>query len=297
MCLLGDLHIEQAVQSLHGILIKGSGLDAVISRSELSTSGTSTIVDVNDLKRTRYCIQVSAGAIYMLLKDAHMRSGSQVDVFEWLQEMSITSQMCSYWKMILFFQLQILVYVRSICSGNFILYVQTLYAFLKWFFAMDKYNYARWATVYWFDLKVLMFTSPDVFNELMKGHFSFAITDKPFSRMGLDQLHEQNNKVIKGISGATNLLNRNDESALNRWALSAPDLSQMIGEFEDIFIGNPGKSEKHHECSPTFQQDFHKDVLKVKQNFMKNPFELKELTAVNNTIVVFDDHILENIRK
>ena len=72
----------------------------------------------------------------------------------------------------------------------------------------------------------------------MKGHFSFAKTDKPFSRMGLDQLHEQNNKVIKGVSGATNLLNRNDESALNRWALSAPDLSQMIGEFDEMFQGH-----------------------------------------------------------
>ena len=295
VCLLGDLHIEQALQTLHGCLIKGSGLDGVLSRSDISTSGTSTIVDVNDLKRTRYCIQVSAGSTYMLLKDAHTKSGSQLGTFEWLDEKSKTSQMCNYWRMILYFELEILVFVRSIRSGNFVLYIQTLYKFLKWFFALDKFNYARWATVYWFDLVILIFTCPDVFNELMKGHFSFAKTDKPFSRMGLDQLHEQNNKVIKGVSGATNLLNRNDESALNRWALSAPDLSQMIGEFEEMFQGHSDNVKKHHESSPTFQQDFYRDVMKVKQNFINNPFELNELTVVNNTDIMFDDNIYENI--
>ena len=35
--------------------------------------------------------------------------------------------------------------------------------------------------------------------------------------------------------------------------------------------------------------------MKVKQNFINNPFELNELTVVNNTDIMFDDNIYENI--
>ena len=38
--------------------------------------------------------------------------------------------------------------------------------------------------------------------------------------MEIDQAHEQNNVVIKGMGGATSVLNRDDESALARWELS-----------------------------------------------------------------------------
>ena len=68
---------------------------------------------------------------------------------------------------------------------------------------------------------------------MMKGHFSFQKSRRQFSRMALDQIHEQNNKVIKGVSGATNLLNRADDSGLSRWELCGPDLARLITEFQD----------------------------------------------------------------
>ena len=37
--------------------------------------------------------------------------------------------------------------------------------------------------------------------------------------MGLDQIHEQNNSVMKGMGGATPALNKVDESSLARWSL------------------------------------------------------------------------------
>ena len=39
----------------------------------------------------------------------------------------------------------------------------------------------------------------------------FPKTNALFSRIALDQLHEQNSKVIEGISGATSVINRKDE--------------------------------------------------------------------------------------
>ena len=51
---------------------------------------------------------------------------------------------------------------------------------------------------------------------MLKGFFSFTKTKCPFSQIALDQVHEQNNKIIKGVGGATSLLNTQDESVLIR---------------------------------------------------------------------------------
>ena len=50
----------------------------------------------------------------------------------------------------------------------------------------------------------------------MDGYFTFQKTDRQFSLMGLDQIHEQNNAVMKGMGGATSSLNKFDESSLAR---------------------------------------------------------------------------------
>ena len=98
--------------------------------------------------------------------------------------------------------MEILVFVRSIREGNFHLCVQSLRNLLKWFFALDHTNYARWLTIHVFDLISLPITHPDVYQQMLKGFFSFAKTKRPFSRMALDQVHEQNNEIIKRVGSA-----------------------------------------------------------------------------------------------
>ena len=51
--------------------------------------------------------------------------------------------------------------------------------------------------------------------------------------MGLDQVHEQNNAVIKGCGGATDLVNKIDDSALIRWETYGPDIARLLLEFEN----------------------------------------------------------------
>ena len=72
----------------------------------------------------------------------------------------------------------------------------------------------------------------------MNGNFSFSKTNTLFPRFALDQLNEENNKVIKGISGAASVINRKGESALNRWALSGPELAEIISQFENEYEWN-----------------------------------------------------------
>ena len=56
--LLGGLHIEQSILVIHGKLIDGSELREILNTNELSIIGTSVAVDVNDIKRVRYYLQV-----------------------------------------------------------------------------------------------------------------------------------------------------------------------------------------------------------------------------------------------
>ena len=88
---------------------------------------------------------------------------------------------------------------------------------MKWVFSFDHYNYARWATVHLLNLMTPLSTCPDVFAQFLKGNFSVQKSNRRFSKMALDPVHEQNYEK-KGVSGATHLLNRGDVSGLERWA-------------------------------------------------------------------------------
>ena len=118
ICLLGDHHIEQSILGLHGNPMKESGLDSVLAHSNLSAIGTSTIVDVNNIKRSRYCLHVAICVIYKLLKEAHADNQSNLSLFDWLEERSKISQMAYYWRLILNFQIQVLIFVRSVRTGK-----------------------------------------------------------------------------------------------------------------------------------------------------------------------------------
>ena len=115
--------------------------------------------------------------------------------------------------------------------------------------------------------------------------------------MSLDQLHEQNNKYIKSVSGATSLINRQDESALVRWELCGPELCRMIQDFEGNDVISPDESpqQKHHKDNPTLKKDFRNDTAMLINNFPNNPFMLNELTVINNTDIVFHDNIYHNL--
>ena len=75
--------------------------------------------------------------------------------------------------------------------------------------------------------------------------------------MAPDQVHEQNNEVIKGTSGATHLLNRPGTSGLERWELCGHEISRIITEFESdmTYI-----MEKHNGDSQSFQNRFESNV-------------------------------------
>ena len=195
-CIFGSLHIEKSILILCSSLIEGSGLNKIMNSCGLSIVGTDSLVTVN-----------------------HDESGDKEPVMEWLKDQCDKSEMCHYWYLILDLMLNLLIFVRSIREGNFSLYVSSLKQVVKWYFALGHYHYARWVTVHLYDLINLPSTSPYLYKCFSDGYFAFQKTNRKFSLMGIDQAHEQNNVVIKGMGGATSVLNKDDESGLARWEL------------------------------------------------------------------------------
>ena len=93
---------------------------------------------------------------------AHQESGNSTPLDEWLETRAEQSEMTFYWKTILELMIDTLVLIRSIREGNFLLYQATLRKLVRWYFALDKFNYACWIAVQLYDLLVLPQYSPDL---------------------------------------------------------------------------------------------------------------------------------------
>ena len=137
-----------------------------------------------------------------------------------------------YWKCVIDLQIKILLYVRYINESNFKLHAEILYKLLSRYFIYDHYNYACQLTVHWFDLYAaetkFLTLSHSFRQEIFHSNFQ---SHQEFSRMDLDQIHEQNNKHIKGCGGASTLLNKVNNSALIFWEACSLETAHVIMEF------------------------------------------------------------------
>ena len=138
----------------------------------------------------------------------------------------------------------------------------------------------------------------DIYVQFLKGDFSFQKTNRKFSKMPLDQMHEQNNERIKRISGATHLLNRADMSGIERWETCSPEIARIIEILEQsIDLNSIHELEKpHHEDRTTFQYNFSSDVKKVVNGFDLNPFEENNLVNISNTFISYGAEIQNSLQ-
>ena len=193
--------------------------------------------------------------------------------------------MVYYWSLVINLQIEILVFVRSIRKGNFHLCVQSLRNLLKWFFALDHTNYSRRLTIHLLDLILLPTIHRDVYWQMLKGVFNFTKKPCHFWRIALDQIHEQNNKIIKGVGGASSLLNTKDESTLIRWEKCDSEVVRIVSEFEDSLYNQHASSSaaKYHENKEKFRQKFNRDVESVYQTIPRNHFDMASLSTISNS--------------
>ena len=83
--------------------------------------------------------------------------------------------------------------------------------------AHDHLHNSRWLPVFINDLESLPITNSGLYNEFLSGKFAVPATSTSFSKMAYDQIHEQNNKIIKANSGYINIVNKKMKSFLGSW--------------------------------------------------------------------------------
>ena len=204
--MLGGLHIELAALKAVGSWLVGSGWTDPVAQAGITTSGRAeSLVTSAHITRTRYAHQVTASSLYILQHSAYKKySESEKDAPpfpEWCNHQATKFPQFQFWNMTLKFELLILILVRSFRESDFRLYTAVL-----------KEITPR-------DMAELPNKQPHVYNESVSGgKLTVKKKANAFSSIPLDQAHEQNNELIKGVGGAIGITE--NPSALLRWMVA-----------------------------------------------------------------------------
>ncbi|KAE8741792.1 hypothetical protein FOCC_FOCC012681 [Frankliniella occidentalis] len=273
--LMGGLHIEQAFLRLLGTFMDECGWAEIATHAGITSSeaGAEALLKVHHIKKSRAAHEATAAALYILLEKAHTElCDTEATMSEWAQE-QVDSPTFYFWWTVLKLELLLLSFVGSLRSSTYDRYLSSIKQMLPHFFSWDKINYARWLTVHLKDLLELPHTAPDVHSAFTKGFFSLAKTREPFTRMSPDQVHEQNNKLVKGQGGAIGLTE--DRQSLMRWMLAGPEVQKLVNEFSPTKINAATEGlETRHDQYSAIQTAFRKKVIALIECFSErgNPF-------------------------
>ena len=264
VCLFGGLHIEIAALKTLGDLLDSSGWTGALVQAGIATAGTAdSFLKAAHVTRTRRAHQVTASSLYLLLQEAFSQGANEwQDLEDWCTERVQANPQFHFWWIILQLELTVLIYVRSIREGNFLLYIDALSKIVPWFFALGHTNYARWIPVHLRDMVTLATKHPSVYKQFLAGNFTVKKTTHAFSAMAIDQAHEQNNSLVKGDGGAVGLTE--NPAALRRWMVSGPEMARVIAEFQATSETKKA-DHKHHEQTKHTQVAFARDVRSLTQ--------------------------------
>ena len=304
--MFGGLHIEMTALKMLGDLLEGSGWIGALVQAEVATSGTAnSFLRASHVTRTRRAHQITASALYLLLQKAYSEycdsltdGNEQISLEEWCTKKSASCPHFHFWYIILQLELMVMIYVRAIREGNFLLYTNALKKLVPWFFALNHTHYARWIPVHLCDMARLETAHPYVYGQFMKGNFTVKKTMHNFSFIALDHAHEQNNASVKGDGGAVGLTE--NRTALRRWMVSGPEMARVIGEFEAASEERKKADTRHHEQTRFAQKAFARDVRALTGVIqeMSNPFcENSMDLLVLDTRDVADEAIVDTVRK
>ena len=276
--MLGPFHTETMFLKTIGGWLKGSGWTEAIHEADILSSGRAdALVAVSSVTKTRYIHQVTIAALHTLMSKAytihvnHPEFDPKNSFEEWKAQMREKYPQFMYWDRVMQLEEILCQFVKSLRTGNFVLYVEALQMMMPWVFAFDHVNYARWLTVHIRDMLKLESTHPDVHAEFTNGNFVVHRSLSKFSSIAMDQNHEQLNKQIKGDGGVKGLFN--NKVSLDKWLIAGPEIARFVSEFEDSVLEKHNSS-LHHEQGYLRQCQFLEDVSKLVHTIEEhdNPF-------------------------
>ncbi|KAK3753092.1 hypothetical protein QZH41_010830, partial [Actinostola sp. cb2023] len=129
--------------------------------------------------------------------------------------------------------LEMLMFIRAVRTGDWVLHLKALELFTKYFFAHDRLNYARMIPLYLAEMKALPNTDPEIYAEFQNGNW--VVNKNPrvaFCALGADHSLEHINRSMKVTGGLVGItLNT---SARAKFFLIAPELARLAGQAKDM---------------------------------------------------------------
>ena len=105
-------------------------------------------VKATHVGKTLYARQVTACALYCLMYKAFLAIDEPEflhSTFEnWQSQKESVSPSFLFWSITLRFEITVMLFVKGLCKGDFVLYKEALVSLVPCFFALDHPNYARW---------------------------------------------------------------------------------------------------------------------------------------------------------
>ena len=204
-----------------------------------------------------------------LRKKLHERHDDINEAFEEVTTMirehlqtTIIQEYCEMAKFLLNYMKQVeslLHLIRASRQGDWELHLASVEEQVKYYFAHDLYKYARLIPVYLAQMQSLKTSDPMTWDALKAGNFMVTKSGIPFTNLFVDQTLEQLIRELKVAGGITGITQ--NEEALSRFFLIAPELVILIQNFQDTYCcttNDPKTMKEHYQLSSSVALRMHR---------------------------------------
>ncbi|XP_065185837.1 uncharacterized protein LOC135816571 [Sycon ciliatum] len=137
-----------------------------------------------------------------------------------------TSPMACFWLSYMEMVSLLLDFIRASRNGDWVLHLTAFRQMLKWFFAYDHVNYARYGSYYVNDMECLPESHESAQESLVSGDFCVSRSRNSFARVPVDQAIEQPiNRDSKGRGGIVGFSKK--PGAVHRWILTTHERASL----------------------------------------------------------------------
>ena len=176
-----------------------------------------------------------------------------------------------------------MLFIRASREGNWKLHLASLDSFVKYFFAHDLHNYARYIPIYLAEMSSLEERDPEIWQYLDAGNFSVQKNAIPFTAIGADHALEQENRSMKVSGGIVGIGNK--QAALDQYFLIAPHLKRIIQSFcTYLKISNTNQNRQHYQLTDTTNQRMLNNVVQIKKILVSHGVNFEESASLCSLI-------------
>lgn len=205
----------------------------------------------------------------------------------------VSCVMLQYMQMVM----NMMLFIRSVRTGNWKLHLATLATFSKYFFAHDKLNYAQMIPLYLAEMQSLEDTDNNIYQEFLDGNWVVNKNSKvSFCAIGADHALEHINRSMKVAGGLIGITLQ--PSARAKFFLISPELARIAEEAQQMVGVSSTTQTKHHALSKSFNLKTNKNIegLTATLHSCTNPFAEESQDLFNlATKEVMPDEVKEEM--